>query len=104
MNPDLAQQRERIRARTQRKTVEAKRFPTRRAMNFYGKKPVTVEALEDAELRYRMIELQYRMIECAIDPDHPASRANRSRWTREFAALKNVAARRGLLDTDADRL
>lgn len=53
--------------------------------------------LSDAALARRYSELRYRMIECALDPEHPATLANRARWTREFRQIEAAADRRGLL-------
>lgn len=53
--------------------------------------------MTDAQLARRYSELRYRMIECAVDPDHPATRANRARWTREFRQVEAACDRRGLL-------
>jgi hypothetical protein len=55
-------------------------------------------ARTDAELVRRWRELEYRRIECAIDPDHPATRANRDRWDRERRQVQAELERRGLLE------
>lgn len=52
----------------------------------------------DAELARRFLELDYRRIEVALDPDHPASRANGARWARELEAVTRELDRRGLLE------
>lgn len=57
--------------------------------------------MSDAQVVRRYQELQYRMIECAIDPEHPTTRANRARWTREFRQVEAIAARRGMFKESA---
>lgn len=52
--------------------------------------------MSDDELVQRCIELAYRRLECAIDPDHPASRANGARWAHELRLVEAACERRGL--------
>lgn len=57
--------------------------------------------MDDAALARRYEELRYRMVECAISPDHPATRANRARWEREFRQVEAECDRRGMLEPGA---
>lgn len=43
---------------------------------------------ELADQAHRLLELRFHLIETAIAPQHPASRANRARWEREYQRLK----------------
>jgi hypothetical protein len=54
--------------------------------------------MNDADLARRYLELRYRMLECAAAPDHPATKANRARWTRELARVEAACRRRGLFE------
>lgn len=55
--------------------------------------------MTDEQLARRGVELAYHLLECAIDPDHPASRANRARWERELRQVTAVQARRARVDS-----
>jgi hypothetical protein len=59
-----------------------------------------MRARTDEELARRYAELRYRMIECALTPDHPVTRANRARWTREFRQVEAACERRGLFEKE----
>ena len=52
----------------------------------------------DEQVAWRYEELRYRMIECALTPDHPATRANRARWEREFRQVEAQCKARGLFE------
>lgn len=54
--------------------------------------------MTNEELAWRFRELEYRQIEVAIDPGHPASRANGARWKRELEAVTRECDRRGMLE------
>lgn len=55
-----------------------------------------ISEMGDGDLAHRWNELHYRMIECAMTPDHPITRANRARWTREYKQVTSACERRGL--------
>ena len=50
--------------------------------------------LTDVELAHRAIDLAYRGLEVALDPSHPASRANGARWAQELRRVELEQARR----------
>lgn len=55
------------------------------------------EKMTDDQVAWRYEELRFRMMECALTPDHPVTKANQARWTREFRQVEAMAERRGLL-------
>lgn len=55
-----------------------------------------LSGLSDADLARKYQELAYRRVEVALDPDHPASRANGARWARELKLVERACERRGL--------
>lgn len=61
-----------------------------------ARRPQPLSGMTDVDLVYRYNELNYRMIECAFTPDHPATVANRTRWTQEFKRVEAECERRGL--------
>lgn len=66
-----------------------------------ARRPKPLAELSDGNLVYRYQELRYRMIECALDPDHPATVMNRARWTREFKRVELECERRGMFEEES---
>jgi hypothetical protein len=66
-----------------------------------ARKPKLLSKLSDRDLVRRYRELEYHRIECALTPDHPVTRANRSRWEQELRRVIIECDRRGLLEPES---